>query len=308
MSYSKDIPAFGPPLPKQPLFLKSKEFRDFLLAKLVNADNVGLRCEKFTQIRMRTRHGALKDLVDSYSTKLTLENCAYGGSSNGVVQKLGLFNFGSIKQKKMRSKSLHLFNTSQLNEEATAISLSKLSGAIFWNIELVEDFQYSLKNYCYLGISKQYIVVIDAIQKCVIFSIGCNAVIGWTLNESEYSFVLYFDQGEFINVKLKNRLDLNSVIRRLEFFTRGCKTIELSLEKKDYGQLGFNIHHDGVVTEVEQYSIAHYRGLKQGTRIVKIADNYVSCLSHEKMIDLLRRATCLKVTFLPPLEDGSARR
>ncbi len=82
----------------------------------------------------------------------------------------------------------------------------------------------------------------------------------------------------------------------------------MSLEKKDYGQLGFSIHHDGVVTEVEPHSLAYYRGLKQGTRIVKINDQFVINLNHERMIDILRRSTCLNVTFLVPLEDGSARR
>jgi len=86
------------------------------------------------------------------------------------------------------------------------------------------------------------------------------------------------------------------------------QTIELSLEKKDYGQLGFSIHHDGVVTEIEPYSLAYYRGLKQGTRIVKISDSFVRLLNHEKMIDLLRKSQFLKVTFLPPYEDGSPRR
>ena len=67
---------------------------------------MGLRCEKFTQIRMRGRNGALRDIIESYSTKFTLENCANGASNSSLIsQKLGLFNFGSIKQKKLRSKS-----------------------------------------------------------------------------------------------------------------------------------------------------------------------------------------------------------
>lgn len=66
----------------------------------MNADNVGLKCEKFTQIRMRTRSGTLKDLVDSFSTKFTLDNCGNGAANTSTIsQKLGLFNFGSIKQK-----------------------------------------------------------------------------------------------------------------------------------------------------------------------------------------------------------------
>jgi hypothetical protein len=219
-------------LPKNPLFLKSKEFRDFLLAKLVNADNVGLKCEKFTQIRMRTRHGTLKDLIENHSTKTTLENAhsggGVGGKLNGTIsQKLGLFNFGSLKQKKLRSKSLldynNLCGAASSCEDAHAVCLSKLEGALFWPIELVEDFQYVLKNCCSLGVSRKYIVIGDSQQKCVLFSIGSNAIIGWTLNEPDNSLIIYFDLGECLNIRLASKTDLHAVIRRLELFTKGCK-------------------------------------------------------------------------------------
>ena len=114
--------------------------------------------------------------------------------------------------------------------------------------------------------------------------------------------------GECVNIKLRNKVDLYAVIKRLEFFTKGCKTIEMCVEKKDCGPLGFNIHNDGVVTEVEPHSLVNYRGLRQGARIVRIGDNFVINLSHEKMIDLLRNSMYLKLTFLQPFEDGSARR
>jgi hypothetical protein len=311
VSYSKDVPSFGPPLPKNPLFVKSKEFRDFLLAKIVNADNVGLRCEKFTQIRMRNRHGILKDIVENFSSKTSIENISSGFSTNSVVQKFGLFNFGSIKQKKIRSKSLHMFNSSLINgtndDLANVINTLKLNGAVFWNIESIEDYQYKIKQITYLGISREYVVIVDPKQKTVLFSVGCNAVIGWNIHDLHSSFVLYFDQGEYITLNFRNRSEMNCVIKRLEYFTKGCKATDLCLEKKDYGPLGLNIHHDGVVTEVEPYSLAYYRGLKQGTRIVKIGDNFVINLNHEKMIDLLRKSNCLKVTFLIPFEDGSPR-
>jgi hypothetical protein len=152
------------------------------------------------------------------------------------------------------------------------------------------------------------VVVVDAKQRTTIFSISCHAVIGWTLNEPNNMFTLYFDHGEYVIVRFKSKLEMLTVIKRLEYFTKGCRTIELCLEKKDYGVLGFNIHHDGVVTEVEPFSLAYYRGLKQGTRVVKIGEHFVINLEHEEMIDLLRRPNCLKITFLMPLEDGSARR
>jgi hypothetical protein len=83
------VPSFGPPLPKNPLFAKSKELRNFLLAKIVNADSAGLRCEKFTQIKMRAKNGTLKELALNYSSKLTLDNC--GTSINSVAQKVRTF-------------------------------------------------------------------------------------------------------------------------------------------------------------------------------------------------------------------------
>lgn len=308
VSYSTDVPSFGPPLPKHPLFTKSHEFRQFLLAKIVNADAAGLRCEKFTHIKMRAQQGTLKELIQNYSTKVTLANMSTS-ISGSVAQKLGLFNFGSVKQKKTRSKSLQMFNSLLAESESfLSASLAQLMGCIFWNISLIEDFQYTLTKSCYLGVSRQHIVAVDAGKKSVLFSIACNAVIGWTFVENGNTFLLYFDQGEFISIKCRSASELQQVIKRLEYFTRGCRTLDLCLEKKDYGNLGFSIHHDGVVTDVEKFSLAYYRGLKQGTRILKINDYYVISLTNEKMIDILRKSTCLRLTFLVPLEDGACRR
>ncbi len=221
ISYSKDVPSFGPPLPKNPLFYKSKEFRDFLLAKIMNADNAGLKCDKFTQIRMRAQHGILKEFSQLYSTKLTLENCGYTGNSNSVMSKLGIFNFGSIKLKKIRSKSVHSYNQSLINTGDE--NSFNLNGAIFWSLDHIQDTQYSFFSSCFFGISRQFVVVVDAKRKTVIFSIGCNAVIGWTFNEIERNLILYFDQGEYVSMKFKTRCDMYQSMKRLESFTKGCK-------------------------------------------------------------------------------------
>ena len=224
------MPSFGPPLPKNPLFLKSREFRDFLLAKIVNADSVGNKIGIFTQIRMRTRKDALEDLVAKYSSKFTLDNCGNGLANAGTLaQKLHMFNFGSIKPRKIRSKSLQMFNGSFIdnvnseNSDTLVQAQSKLNGALFWNIDFVEDFHYTVKEKSYLGISRQYVVVVDPEFKCVLFAIGCQAVIGWTVDEQANKFMLYFDLGECVSFRLKSRCELNCVIRRLEYFTIGCK-------------------------------------------------------------------------------------
>ena len=228
MSRHTDVPSFGPPLPKNPLFACGDEFRDFILSKIVNADSVGNKIGIFTQIRMRTRNDALEDLIAKYSSKFNLDNGQNGlASTSGIslAQKLGL-TLGSIKPRKIRSKSLQMFNSALLdNCDSLAYSQAKLSGAIFWSIDFIEDFQYAITGSCYLGISRQYVVVVEPEQKCVLFSIGCNAVIGWTINEGENRFVLYFDQGECIFIRFKTRCELNCVIKRLEYFTKGCKVL-----------------------------------------------------------------------------------
>ena len=180
---------------------------------------------------MRTRNGALKDLIDNFSTKFTLENCANGlvlnTGLNNLSHRLGLFSLSSIKQRKLRSKSLQGFNEKFLNsmseEHKLATSLFKLNGAILWELELVEDFYYSLQNCCYFGISKNCVIITDVEQKCVLFSIGSNAVIGWTPNEADHTLVLYFDVGECVNLKFKSKSDLIGVVKRLEYFTKGCR-------------------------------------------------------------------------------------
>uniref|UniRef100_A0A3P9A9F3 Rap-GAP domain-containing protein n=1 Tax=Esox lucius TaxID=8010 RepID=A0A3P9A9F3_ESOLU len=63
---SKDIPLFGPLFPKGARFPSSPAFRDFLLAKAVNAENAAEKAEKFRSMATRTRQEYLKDLAENY--------------------------------------------------------------------------------------------------------------------------------------------------------------------------------------------------------------------------------------------------
>lgn len=126
---------------------------------------------------------------------------------------IGIFNFGSIKQKKLRSKSLQIF---------TSNDTLQLNGGIFWTAD-IEDYRHAFN--CYFGISRSSVVAVDMVRKCVVFCIPCSAVIGWTLHELDNSFVLYFDQGEYIHLHLKSKIDLQQIVKRLEMFTKGVKVI-----------------------------------------------------------------------------------
>lgn len=73
------------------------------------------------------------------------------------------------------------------------------------------------------------------------------------------------------------------------------------------GQLGFHINGDAIVTDVEKNSFAHEVGLLKGSRLVEICKVASINLSHEDMVDLLRTSQTVKVTLIPPLEDGTPR-
>ncbi|XP_028665809.1 rap1 GTPase-activating protein 1 [Erpetoichthys calabaricus] len=58
----EDVPEFGPPLPRPPIFTKGALLREFLLNKLINAEIACYQAEKFKRLEERTR-GALLDAL-----------------------------------------------------------------------------------------------------------------------------------------------------------------------------------------------------------------------------------------------------
>lgn len=85
VSRSKDVPAFGPPIPENARFVRSKEFRDFLLTKIINSENSVHRSEKFVAMAARTRREYLKDLAENHATNHTLD------SSSGKIASKNFF-------------------------------------------------------------------------------------------------------------------------------------------------------------------------------------------------------------------------
>lgn len=60
---------FGPTLPDPPIFRKGPELREFLLTKLLNAENACYKAQKFAKLEMRTRTALLTNLVDDLHKK-----------------------------------------------------------------------------------------------------------------------------------------------------------------------------------------------------------------------------------------------
>lgn len=64
-----DVPAFGPKLPTPAIFRKDQSFKEFILTKLVNAENACYKAEKFAKLELRTRSSLLQNLVDDLRDK-----------------------------------------------------------------------------------------------------------------------------------------------------------------------------------------------------------------------------------------------
>lgn len=77
---------FGPTLPNPPVFRKGPELREFLLTKLLNAENACYKAQKFAKLELRTRTALLTNLVDDLHKKtcefLHLTSPFFGGLSH----------------------------------------------------------------------------------------------------------------------------------------------------------------------------------------------------------------------------------
>ncbi|CAI9532098.1 unnamed protein product [Staurois parvus] len=282
VSRSKDVPPFGPPIPKGVTFPKSAVFRDFLLAKVINAENAAHKSEKFRAMATRTRQEYLKDLAENFVSTATVDSSV----------KFSFISLGAKKKEKVKPKrEAYLYST----------------GAIVWNV-IARDFGLSSDIECFLGISNEFVVLAEKESKNVVFNCSCRDVIGWT--SGLMTIKLFYERGECILLSSTNNCaeNVQEIVQRLEIVTRGCETKEMILRRNSLGQLGFHVNFEGIVADVEPFGFAWKAGLRQGSRLVEICKVAVATLTHEQMIDFLRTSSTVKVVIIQPFEDGSPRR
>ncbi|XP_059547802.1 signal-induced proliferation-associated 1-like protein 1 isoform X13 [Myotis daubentonii] len=278
---SRDVPSFGPPIPKGVTFPKSNVFRDFLLAKVINAENAAHKSEKFRAMATRTRQEYLKDLAEKNVT-------------NTSIDPSGKFPFISLASKKKEKSKPY-----------PGAELSSM-GAIVWAIR-AKDYTNAMEIDCLLGVSNEFIVLIEQETKSVVFNCSCRDVIGWTSTDT--SLKIFYERGECVSVEsFTNNEDIKEIVRRLQFVSKGCESVEMTLRRNGLGQLGFHVNYEGIVADVEPYGYAWQAGLRQGSRLVEICKVAVATLSHEQMIDLLRTSVTVKVVIIPPHDDCTPRR
>ncbi|XP_008069046.1 signal-induced proliferation-associated 1-like protein 1 isoform X2 [Carlito syrichta] len=278
---SRDVPSFGPPIPKGVTFPKSHVFRDFLLVKVINAENAAHKSEKFRAMATRTRQEYLKDLAEKNVT-------------NTPIDPSGKFPFISLASKKKEKSKPY-----------PGAELSSM-GAIVWAVR-AKDYSTALEIDCLLGISNEVVVLIEQETKSVVFNCSCRDVIGWT--SANASLKIFYERGECVSVEsFMGSEDIKEMVRRLQFVSKGCESVEMTLRRNGLGQLGFHVNYEGIVADVEPYGYAWQAGLRQGSRLVEICKVAVATLSHEQMIDLLRTSVTVKVVIIPPHDDCTPRR
>ncbi|KAK5643181.1 hypothetical protein RI129_007026 [Pyrocoelia pectoralis] len=282
VSRSKDVQVFGPPIKDGAVFPKGKAFADFLLAKVVNAENAAHRSEKFVTMATRTRQEYLKDLVSNFSSTTPVD----------TGQKFSIFS--SKKKDKIRPRF---------------IPDACQRGAILWQV-MLDDSGQSQQIECFLGISTDTLVLMEEQSRQIVFVTPCKAILGWSPQTS--SLRIYHHQGECMTIHMRDahydRDELMEIMERLKAVTPGVLVQELSLKRNIMGQLGFHVQPDGIVTLVESAGQAWQAGLRQNSRLVEICKVAVSTLTYDQMVDLLKTSMLVTLTVIPPMSDGSPRK
>uniref|UniRef100_A0A8C5HZ13 Signal-induced proliferation-associated 1-like protein 1 n=1 Tax=Gouania willdenowi TaxID=441366 RepID=A0A8C5HZ13_GOUWI len=280
---SRDMPSFGPPILEGVSFPKSSVFREFLLAKVINAENAAHKSHKFRAMATRTRQEYLRDLAERHTTSTPIDPS-------------GKFPFISLAHKK--KEKTRPYGGAELRS----------LGAITWPV-YAEDHGNGGELEALLAISNDFVILLDQEFKAVVFNCATKDVIGWTLS-SPASLRIFYERGECVSLRSigNNTEDFKEVVKRLEFLTKGCETSEMTLRRNGLGQLGFHVNYEGIVAEVEPYGYAWQAGLRQGSRLVEICKVSVATLTHEQMIDLLRTSMAVRVIIIPPHDDATPRR
>uniref|UniRef100_A0A672FWR2 Signal-induced proliferation-associated 1 n=1 Tax=Salarias fasciatus TaxID=181472 RepID=A0A672FWR2_SALFA len=286
---SKDMPLFGPLFPKGARFPRSPAFRDFLLAKAVNAENAAEKSEKFRSMATRTRQEYLKDLAENYVTTTPIDSST----------KFPLLSLGGKRKDKLKgAKGAELHS----------------AGALVWAVMVSEWEAGEHRLPCLLGVSAESVVLIERLTRRVVFNCSCRDVIGWkAVTEAKDGgpcLDIYYERGESVSITvMENQAeDIREIVQRLELITRGCEALEVTPLRDGVGQPGFLMNEEGFVTELQRFCYAESGGLQLWARVVRLCGHSLVHLSPEERTRLLRTAHKIHITVIPPDENGKPRR
>uniref|UniRef100_A0A3P8RTS4 Signal-induced proliferation-associated 1 n=1 Tax=Amphiprion percula TaxID=161767 RepID=A0A3P8RTS4_AMPPE len=290
---SKDMPLFGPLFPKGARFPRSPAFRDFLLAKAVNAENAAEKSEKFRSMATRTRQEYLKDLAENYVTTTPIDSST----------KFPLLSLGGKRKDKLKgAKGAELHS----------------AGALVWAVMVNSRDEWEAGEHklpCLLGVSAESVVLIERCTRRVVFNCSCRDVIGWKAvtetKEGGPCLDIFYERGESVSITVMESQaeEIREVVQRLELqlVTRGCEALEVTPLRDGVGQPGFLMNEEGFVTELQRFCYAESGGLQLWARVVRLCGHSLVHLSPEERTRLLRTAHKIHITVIPPDENGKPR-
>uniref|UniRef100_A0A0R3RHY0 Rap-GAP domain-containing protein n=1 Tax=Elaeophora elaphi TaxID=1147741 RepID=A0A0R3RHY0_9BILA len=91
-----DVPFFGPTLPAPSIFRKGQEFRNFLLTKLINAENAAYKSTKFAKLAERTRSSLLEALYGNLKERAQFYGLPLLETTDNISHSIGIFH--SVKK------------------------------------------------------------------------------------------------------------------------------------------------------------------------------------------------------------------
>uniref|UniRef100_A0A674D471 Signal-induced proliferation-associated 1 n=1 Tax=Salmo trutta TaxID=8032 RepID=A0A674D471_SALTR len=290
---SKDIPLFGPLFPKGARFPRSPAFRDFLLAKAVNAENAAEKAEKFRSMATRTRQEYLKDLAENYVTTTPIDSST----------KFPLLSLGSKRKDKLKgAKGAELHS----------------AGALVWAVMATSGNEGETGGHklpCLLGVSAESVVLIERYTRRVVFNCCCRDVIGWKAVIDSRAIGgacldIFYERGEAVSISVMDSQaeEIREMVQRLELVTRGCEAREVTPLRDGVGQPGFLMSEEGFVTDLQRFGYAESGGLQLGARVVRLCGHVLVHLGPEERTRLLRTAHKIHITVIPPDENGKPRR
>jgi hypothetical protein len=252
----QDVPYFGPPLPEKGRFKKTKEFREFLLTKLINAENAGHRCDKFMQMTIRTRQAYLQELATQCVTQQTVDT----SSSSGF----GLLRGLSRRKEKTNIASQYL---------------AFCSGAVAWSGHLlleasnnhnpqplcIGSLHCSHSMEVVLALSIDSLVLMEVRLRQIILHIPTTCISGWSSSGSRIN--IYYDGVQCISLSICEMDEVDDpvamVVARLQSVSpHVCKGVELQLPLSDIASMSID---NGLVLNPARQEI-----LKQGDYIVQV--------------------------------------
>ena len=147
------MPFFGPTLPNPAVFRKGSELKEFLLTKLINAENACYKADKFARLELRTRTSLLQNLVEELKEK-TRDFLGADVSSGGATSpapdtpKSDSSNAGSrfidtVKKaliSRVRSQSVDVNVASETNRINFNTKKGSKEATIMENIQVSYDF------------------------------------------------------------------------------------------------------------------------------------------------------------------------